>query len=64
MAEHGAISRVRHTGTGALGRERRVAASSCQNRPDRARRLHGGVRAHRASLCGKHQSSCISAITG
>ena len=38
-----AISRVRNIGTDTMKRERVVAASCYQNRPDRARRLHGGV---------------------
>ncbi len=37
------FSRVRQPGTGLLDRERLVAASCCQNRPDRARRLEAGV---------------------
>ena len=38
-----AISRVRHNGIGILERERLVATPCSQNRPGRARRLHGGV---------------------
>lgn len=40
-AQRLAISRRRLPGTGLIGRERIVAASYYQNRPDRARRLHG-----------------------
>ena len=42
-AQRVAIRRVRHNGTDIIERESLVVASICQNRPDRARRLHGGV---------------------
>ena len=42
-AQRLAISRDRNNGNGMIERERWYVTAKCQNRPDKGRRLHGGV---------------------